>query len=250
MAISANVLAAQVDAHLNAAAFKDYCPNGLQVENRQSISRVVTGVTANLDLIDAAIALGAQAIIVHHGLFWKGEDGRLVGFRVERVRKLLSADIALLAYHLPLDVHAALGNNAQLAQRCGWHVEGALPSEPLVMRGFVPTAQPLHQFSAHIERVLGRKTLVVGPRDRLVHRIAWCTGAAQSFFEHAIGAGADAFVTGEISEQHVHLARETGVAFVAAGHHATERFGVQALGQWIHSTFSLQHTFVDVDSPV
>jgi dinuclear metal center YbgI/SA1388 family protein len=243
-------LAHLLDTELNSALFRDYCPNGLQVQNRQPISRVLCGVTANLELIEAARAHGAQALLVHHGLFWKGDDGRLTGFRYERLRALLAADIALFAYHLPLDAHPLLGNNAQLAHKLGWRAEGVLPSESLVMRGFVPTPQLLGPFAFHIEQVLGKKPLVIGKTSQKIEQIAWCTGGAAGYFEHAIAADVDAYITGEISEQHVHIARESGVALIVAGHHATERYGVQALGEWLTRTHGLAHHYVEIDSPV
>jgi dinuclear metal center YbgI/SA1388 family protein len=187
---------------------------------------------------------------VHHGWFWRGEDGRIVGPRRARVAALLAAEVNLYAYHLPLDLHPDLGNNAQLGARLGLHTEGRCGEQDLVWHGRLEAGEPLHAFQGRVERAVDRPALVIGAPERVVQRVAWCTGGAQGWFEAAIGAGVDAYVTGEISEQHVHLARETGVAFVAAGHHATERFGVQALGAHLAATFALEHRFIDIDNPV
>ncbi len=248
--LTAHAFASALDAELNAAAFKDYCPNGLQVENVGEIRMLVTGVTANAALIDAAIELKANALLVHHGIHWKGEDGRLTGFRFARVKQLMDANIALIAYHLPLDAHATMGNNVQLGKVLGLRDVQPLASEPLVLRGKVPSAQTLGAFATLVEAKLHQKPLVIGDVGQKIRTIAWCTGAAQSYFESAIAAGVDAFLTGEISEQHVHIARETGVAFIAAGHHATERYGVQALGAWAAKRFKVAHQFMEIASPV
>ena len=242
-------LARHLDQLLDASRVKDYCPNGLQVEGRADVASLVTGVTASAALIEAAAAGGADALFVHHGYFWRGEDPRLVGARKRRIELLLAAGINLFAYHLPLDLHPQLGNNAQLAARLGLVQEGRAGEQDLVSFG-TTAARDLAAFAAHIDAQLGREPLVIGDPGRPVRRVAWCTGGAQGYFETAIGLGVDVYLTGEISEQHVHLARESGVAFVAAGHHATERFGVQAVGQHLAQTFGLRHRFIDVPSPV
>jgi dinuclear metal center YbgI/SA1388 family protein len=243
-------LARHLDQLLDVSRIRDYCPNGLQVEGRAEIARIVSGVTASIALIERAAAAGADALVVHHGYFWKGEDPRLVGPRKRRIERLLAAGINLFAYHLPLDLHPELGNNAQLALRLGFVPEARAGEQELVAYGALDAPTDLAGFAARVRTRLGREPLVVGEPARPVARAAWCTGAAQGFFETAIGLGVDVYVTGEISEQHVHLARESGVAFVAAGHHATERFGVQALGEHLAHTFGLDHRFVDVDNPV
>lgn len=252
-------LARHLDQLLDASRFKDYCPNGLQVEGRAEVASLVTGVTASAALIEAAAAAGADALLVHHGYFWRGEDPRLVGARKRRIELLLAAGINLFAYHLPLDLHPELGNNAQLAARLGLAPEGRTGEQDLVAYGTVTagtstaetfTAPDLAAFAAHVGAQLDREPLVIGDPARPVRRVAWCTGAAQGYFETAITLGVDVYLTGEISEQHVHLARESGVAFVAAGHHATERFGVQAVGAHLAQTFGLRHRFIDVPSPV
>jgi dinuclear metal center YbgI/SA1388 family protein len=243
-------LARHLDALLEVARIRDYCPNGLQVEGRPAVGRIVSGVTASAALIDRAAAAGADALLVHHGYFWKGEDPRLVGPRKRRIERLLAAGLSLFAYHLPLDLHPTLGNNAQLAARLGLAVAGRAGEQELVAYGALDAPTDLAGFAARVAARLGRQPLAIGEPDRPVARAAWCTGAAQGFFEAAIALDVDVYVTGEISEQHVHLARESGVAFVAAGHHATERFGVQALGEHLAQTFGLAHEFVDIDNPV
>jgi dinuclear metal center YbgI/SA1388 family protein len=245
-----DALARHLDQLLDVSRIRDYCPNGLQVEGRPDVARLVSGVTASVALIERASADGADAMLVHHGYFWKGEDPRLVGPRKRRIELLLAAGISLYAYHLPLDLHPELGNNAQLALRLGLVAAGRAGEQDLVAYGALDAPSDLAGFAARVSARLGREPLVVGDPARPVARVAWCTGAAQGFFETAVGLGVDAYLTGEISEQHVHLARESGVAFVAAGHHATERFGVQAVGEHLARTFGLAHAFVDIDNPV
>ena len=234
--------------------FRDYCPNGLQVEGRATVRRVVCGVTANRALIDVAIANDADAILVHHGWFWKNEDGRVTGFRKQRLQALLAHDINLFAYHLPLDAHAELGNNAQLAQRLGWTTTGRFAEQEIGFLGVPDAVTPAPTLASDIarqvEQVLGRSPLLVGDAGRAVRTVAWCSGGAQAYFEQAIAAGADLYVSGEISEQTVHLARESGVPYLAAGHHATERYGVMALGVHIAAQCGIDCEFVEIDNPV
>ena len=239
-----------LDELLEAGRFKDYCPNGLQVEGSGEVRTIVAGVTASQALIDAAIARGADTLLVHHGWFWRGEDGRVTGFRKARMRSLLLHDINLIAYHLPLDAHPELGNNAQLASRLGWLVKGRFGDQDLGCFGCLPQAMSLTELARSIETGLGRQPLIVGEGERQVRRVAWCSGGAQGYFEQALALGVDAYLSGEISEQTVHLARESGVAFIAAGHHATERFGVQALAADLRARFGVSCEFVDIDNPV
>lgn len=235
---------------LEVGCFRDYCPNGVQVEGRAEVASLVSGVTASLDLLKAAVDAGADAVLVHHGYFWKSEDARITGVKRARLELLLRHNISLLAYHLPLDAHPVLGNNAQLALRLGFETEGRFGEQDTACHGTLPEALPLSRLGARVKGALGRQPLVIGDANREVRRIAWCSGAAQGYFEEAIRLGADAFLTGEISEQSVHLARETGVAFIAAGHHATERYGVQALGDHLAAQFGIRHRFIDIDNPV
>jgi len=240
-----------LDELLNVAAIKDYCPNGLQVEGRPGVAKIVTGVTASLELLDAALAADADAIIVHHGYFWRGEDARLVGLKKQRVARLLQADVSLLAYHLPLDVHPALGNNAQLAALLGWQCQGSFGDERIGVFGSpARVGERAGEIADALHRALKRAPLLVGDAARPVSRIGWCTGAAQNYFAAAIEAGCDLFVSGEISEPTVHLARESGVPYISAGHHATERYGVKALGEHIAAQFGLDCHFIDIDNPV
>ena len=249
--LSRDRLAAALDGLLQPALFKDYGPNGLQVEGRPEVRRLVSGVTASLALIDAAIADGADAILVHHGLFWRGHDGRVTGWMKQRLSRLLAHDVSLFAYHLPLDAHAELGNNAQLARVLGWVPDGGRFGEQNL--GFLGRpAQPLAgaaDLAADIGRRLGRPATLVDAPGRALRRIAWCTGGAQSYFEAAIAAGADVFVTGEISEPQAHYARECGVAYIACGHHASERYGAPAVGQHVAAQLGLEHRFIDIDNP-
>lgn len=242
-------LRAYLDSLLEAARFRDYCPNGLQVEGRASIRRLVCGVTASQALIEAAIERGADAMLVHHGWFWKAEDGRVTGFRRQRMARLLAHDISLFAYHLPLDAHAKLGNNAQLAQRLGWTISGRFAEQEIGFVGVPPAPTFAGELARLIEGTLGRPTQLIGDPARTVQRVAWCSGGAQDYFEDALATGADVFVSGEISEQTVHLARETGMAFIAAGHHATERYGVMALGAHVQEKLGIACEFVDIDNP-
>lgn len=239
-----------LDDLLESARYKDYCPNGLQVEGRAEVWSVLAGVTASQALVDAAIARGADTLLVHHGWFWRGEDGRVTGWRKARLQALLGHDINLIGYHLPLDAHPEFGNNAQWAKHLGWTLAGYFGDQDLGCLGACPGAGTLADLSAQLKSVLRREPLLIGDTGRPVKRIAWCSGGAQSYFEEAIGLGVDAYVSGEISEQHVHLARESGVAYISAGHHATERFGVQALAVHLAERFGIECEFVDIDNPV
>jgi dinuclear metal center YbgI/SA1388 family protein len=243
-------LTGYLDELLEAGRFRDYCPNGLQVEGRAQLRRIVAGVTASQALVDAAIARDADAILVHHGWFWRGEDGRVTGIRKARLQALLRHDINLIGYHLPLDAHAEFGNNAQLGRRLGWTADGRFGEQDLGWLGQTAAPTTLSDFSGKIAAALQRAPLVIGEMNRPVRRIAWCTGGAQGYFEQAIALGVDVYLSGEISEQTVHLARESGVAYVAAGHHATERYGVQALAAHLAERFGLACEFVDIDNPV
>jgi dinuclear metal center YbgI/SA1388 family protein len=241
-------LVEHLDQWLNAPAFKDYGPNGLQVQGRAQVSRIISGVTASRALIEHAIAAQADAILVHHGLFWRGQDGRLTGWLGERVRLVMKHDINLLAYHLPLDAHPTHGNNAQLGLRLRLQADARFGDQQL---GFIGSAShaSLAALTQHVEQSLQRAPTVVPGDGRPLKRVAWCTGGAQGYFEGAIAAGADVFITGEISEPQAHLARETGVAFLACGHHATERYGAPAVAQAVAEQFGLQHQFIEVDNP-
>lgn len=236
-----------LQALLHPEAFRDYGPNGLQVEGARPVRKLVSGVTASLAFIDAAIEAGADALLVHHGLFWRGQDGRLTGWLGARVKRLMAADVSLFAYHLPLDAHAELGNNAQLGRRLGLAADARFGEQDL---GFVGAATgTVDELSARIADVLGREPVLARGDGRPLRRVAWCTGGAQGYFESAIAAGADAFVTGEISEPQAHLARETGVAFLACGHHATERYGAPAVAAHVAAQLGLEHAFIEVDNP-
>ncbi|QBC45691.1 Nif3-like dinuclear metal center hexameric protein [Iodobacter fluviatilis] len=231
-------------------SWRDYCPNGLQIEGRPEVQRIVTGVTASLALIDAAIDLNADALIVHHGFFWKGENACITRSKKARIAKLLANDTNLFAYHLPLDAHPTLGNNAQLGQRLGLSETGRFGDQKLAWIGELKTAATLAEFTQQIDAQLQRSPLVIGTDERIIKRVAWCTGGAQSFFHEAATLNIDCFITGEASEFVTHLANESGVSFIAAGHHATERYGVQALGQHLASQYGLEHIHLDLANPV
>ncbi len=245
-------LARTLDALLVPEKFRDYGPNGLQVEGRGEVRKIVSGVTASLALIAAAVEADADAIFVHHGLFWRGQDGRVTGWMKQRLALLLAHDVNLFAYHLPLDAHPELGNNAQLAIRLGLTATARFGDQEL---GFLGTRTDGRSFEnagalgKHIESVLKRPVTAVDATGKTINRLAWCTGGAQSYFEAAIAAGADAFITGEISEPQAHYARECGVAYLACGHHATERYGAPAVASHVAWQLSLAHEFIDIDNP-
>jgi len=246
--VNLNELVQYCDERLQASTFDDYCPNGLQVEASISVSRIVSGVTASLAQIEAAVEDGADLLLVHHGYFWKGESAPLVGVKGRRVRKLMQSGLSLLAYHLPLDAHPELGNNAGLGQALG--IAGQpLESKSLVWGGELAHAMSGNELAARISGKLHREPLQLNA-ERSIRRVAWCTGAAQGYIVQAADAGYDAFISGEVSEQTLHLARELDIAYFAAGHHATERFGVMSLGAELAQHFGLSHRFVDVDNPV
>ena len=229
--------------------FKDYGPNGLQVEGAPEVRRIVSGVTASLAFIDAAIAAGADTLLVHHGLFWRGQDGRLTGWLAARVRRLMAAGVNLYAYHLPLDAHAELGNNAQLGVRLNLRADARFGEQDLGFIGAAGAHGRLDALAAAASAALDKPIVVVPGDGRALRRVAWCTGGAQGYFEPAIAAGADAFITGEISEPQAHLARETGVAFLACGHHATERFGAAAVAAHVAAELGLEHRHIEIDNP-
>lgn len=230
--------------------FRDYCPNGLQVEGKAEINTLVSGVSASQQLLEAAADLRADAILVHHGWFWKNDDLPVTGLRRRRLKLLLERDISLVAYHLPLDAHPELGNNAQLAHRLGFVLEGWFGEQQIAAQGRLAAPLTLAALGDRVDAALGRKPLLIGEPGREIRRIAWCSGAAQDYLKLAVELGVDAFVSGEVSEHTVHLARESGVAYIAAGHHATERGGVSALGDHLAARFGLAHHFVDIDNPV
>ena len=241
-----------------ARPISDYCPNGLQIEGCSEVKKIISGVTASQALIDEAVAKGADLLLVHHGYFWKGEPEAIVGIKKKRIQTLLKHDISLLAYHLPLDIHPELGNNAQLAARLGLTTDGPLdpdarPSIGLV--GHLDKPLTLQEFSDLVASKLNRAPMVIsgsesGSDGDLIKRVGWCTGGAQGYIDKAVAAGVDAYISGEISEPTVHIARECGVHYFAAGHHATERYGVMALGDKLAELLGVEHEFVDIDNPV
>lgn len=239
-----------IGSELAVSSFRDYSPNGVQIEGRPEVKRIATAVTASQAVLEAATTWGADAVLVHHGYFWRSEDACITGIKKRRIEHLLRHDVSLLAYHLPLDAHPEWGNNVQLGNRLGFIEQGRFGEQDIACYGTLAQPQPLARLAQSLNERLQRTPLVIGDLNSSVARIAWCSGAAQSYFEQAVALGVDAFLTGEISEQNVHVARETGVAFIAAGHHATERYGIQTLGQHLAERFGLEHRFFDEENPV
>lgn len=253
MPVSRNELEFELKQVLRPEQFKDYCPNGLQVQGRAEVAKLVTGVTACQDLIEAAVEVGADALLVHHGYFWRGEDQSITGIKKSRIETLLKHDISLFAYHLPLDVHSDLGNNVQLANLLGFKIEGELGKQnnhPIGLTGSPSEELSFESLHALLAQKLGREPLGIAGKSKSIRSVGWCTGAAQNYIELAVAAGVDAYITGEVSEPTVHIAREAGIHFFSAGHHATERYGVQALGGYLAEKFGLDHQFIDIDNPV
>ena len=241
------------DDYLKTSEFKDYCPNGLQVESNPEVAHIVAGVTASLALIEAAIDVGADTLLVHHGYFWKGESQPIAGFKGRRIARLIRNNINLLAYHLPLDAHPVVGNNAQLAKVMGWNVAGSFGSvgiHDLVFHGSLPMPLSLDELTSSIASRLGGNPLSISAGGKPITSIAWCTGAAQSYIEAAADRGIDVFVSGEVSEHTFHFAQEAGIHYIAAGHHATERYGVQALAVLLAERFQIHQQFIDIPNPV
>lgn len=249
--ISRDDFAKYLEQTLDITRFRDYCPNGLQVEGRPVIRKLVTGVTASLALLEAAVADGADAILVHHGYFWRGEDARVVGIKHHRLKLLLTHELNLFACHLPLDMHPEFGNNAQLARQLGLSADARFGEDNLGWIGAADASvKTVGELARVVEMRLGRTPLVIGDPEQALGRVGWCTGAAQNLLGDAITAGATAYLSGEISEPTVHLAREAGVAYIACGHHATERYGVQAVGAHFAQQFGIEHRFIDIGNPV
>jgi dinuclear metal center YbgI/SA1388 family protein len=253
MSVNIRALVSHCDQLLEVERFRDYCPNGLQVEGRPEVKRILSGVTASQALLDAAVEWQADLILVHHGYFWKGESQPVTGIKQRRLKTLLLNEINLVAYHLPLDAHPKLGNNARLADLLGFEVTGPLePGAAPAIGNVGQLEQPLtlDQLQARIAEVLQRSPQVIRGGEHEIRTLAWCTGAAERMIDLALAQGADAFISGEISEPVVHIAREAGIHYIGAGHHATERYGVQALGEHLAEHFGLEHRFVDIDNPV
>lgn len=250
--VTSQQLLAAFDTLLQPARFKDFGPNGLQVEGKEEVRLIVSGVTASRALIEAAIAEKADAIFVHHGLFWRGQDGRVTGWMKQRLAPLLAHDINLFAYHLPLDAHPELGNNAQLAHKLGLLADGRFGDGELGFigeRGDSGAFVDASALAAHVESIIGGTVRYVEGPAKPIRRVAWCTGGAQGYFEDAIAAGADAFITGEMSEPQAHYARECGVAFLACGHHATERYGAPAVAAHVAAQLGIEHRYIEIDNP-
>ncbi|MCK9704135.1 Nif3-like dinuclear metal center hexameric protein [Pseudomonas syringae pv. syringae] len=252
MAVALSTLVEEADRYLNSARIQDYCPNGLQVEGRPQVMRIVSGVTASQALLDAAVDAQADLVLVHHGYFWRGENPCVVGMKQRRLKTLLKHDISLLAYHLPLDVHPEVGNNVQLARQLDITVEGPLdPENPRVVGLIGSLSEPMtaRDFARRVQDALGREPLLI-EGSQMIRRVGWCTGGGQNYIDQAVLEGVDLFLSGEASEQTFHSARENDISFIAAGHHATERYGVQALGDYLARRFALEHIFIDCPNPI
>jgi dinuclear metal center YbgI/SA1388 family protein len=247
--VSLKELTTYLNEYLSVPSVQDYCPNGLQIEGFSEIRKLATAVTASQEAIDQAIAWGADALLVHHGFFWRNEPAPLVGIKGKRVRSAMIADLNILAYHLPLDMHLQVGNNAQLAQLLNIQDDFVDPKR-IWRTGRLDFALPLEGFAERIRRTMRRDPLVIAGGDHPVNQIAWCSGAGQGYFAEAIAEGIDTFLTGEVSESNYHLAKEAGVHFIAAGHHATERLGVQALAEHLVFRYALEHRYIELDNPV
>ncbi|OGT30263.1 MAG: Nif3-like dinuclear metal center hexameric protein [Gammaproteobacteria bacterium RIFCSPHIGHO2_12_FULL_35_23] len=246
-------LMAYLDQCLQPERFNDYCPNGLQVEGKKAINKIITGVTACQALLDRAVKEQADLILVHHGYFWKNEQPNIIGMKKKRLKTLLMADINLVAYHLPLDAQVQFGNNVQLAKHLGIEIDGEILNYQgmgLLLTGHLPQPATGSEFAALIAKKLDRTPLHIGQDDTKINTVAWCTGAAPDLIELVVQAGVDAYLTGEAAERTVHIARETGVHFYAAGHHATERYGIKALGEHLAERFGLTVKFIDIDNPI
>lgn len=253
MSVSLEIVVNDLNALLRPNDFRDYCPNGLQIEGRSEITKIVSGVTASQAFIESAIAEKADAVFVHHGFFWQGEKAEITGIKKQRVKALLENDISLLAYHLPLDAHPEYGNNVQLGSLLDFKITDELFPKfksKVGSRGELLQACSPLELKQRIQTTLNREPMYVAGKSDIITSIAWCTGSAQNYIERAHDCGVDAYLTGEVSEQTVHFAREAGIHFFAAGHHATERYGVQAVGKYLAEKYSIEHVFVDIDNPV
>ena len=253
MTIQTDVFLQYLNELMQPQKFQDYCPNGLQVQGTSNIKKIITGVSATQELIDRAIEQKADAILVHHGYFWKGESQVITGMKYKRIKALLNADVNLIGYHLPLDCHETFGNNVQLAKVMNWSVDKSLSNglQPgLVLKGTLNIPVSAKQLAMQFKAKLDFKPIMIGGESKIIKDIVWCTGAAQGYLQHAIDINADAFITGEISENTVHNAVENDIQYFACGHHATERYGIQALGEHLAERFNIEHEFIDCPVPV
>lgn len=247
--VDRNELIAWISRKLEVENFKDYAPNGLQVEGSPTITSVTGAVTASLNAINQAVEKGSELLLVHHGMFWKNEPVTITGWKGRRIKTLLMNDINMAGFHLPLDAHPVIGNNAMIARRMGWIVERAFGEQNLIFEGRLPSPEPLFKVVESIEENLDANVVSVGPSSKMISKVVWCSGGAQGFLQDAADVGADLYLTGEISEAQYHIANETGTAFASAGHHATERYGIQALLGEIAREFGLECEFFDENNP-
>lgn len=251
--ITQKELSLYLDQLLSCALYKDYAPNGLQVEGKNKIKRICTAVTASADVISEAVRWDADALLVHHGYFWRGEEPVIVGIKRQRINNLLRHDINLFAYHLPLDCHPEFGNNACLAKLFAAEsvqMHQANGVDNLLWSGRLVEAMTHNEFVEFLTRKLGRLPLSIVGANKKISRIAWCSGGAQDFIEEANCLGVDAYLSGEVSERTFYQAKELGINYYSCGHHATERYGIEAMGKYLASYFTLEHLFIDSDNPI
>lgn len=251
--IAATALERYLKDFLNCSDYTDYAPNGLQVAGTDSIHHLCTAVTASREVINKTAELGGQALLVHHGYFWRGEDPCIVGNKYQRIAGLFHNNINLFAYHLPLDCHRELGNNQGLAKALGITITDRISmgnNANLLWIGQLDQPVTVTAWTSIIHQALEREPLVVNAGNHSIQKLAWCTGSAQDFIEKAAEFEVDAYLSGEISERTFYQAKELGVHYFACGHHATERFGVKALGEHLSQKFGIQYTFIDTENPV
>lgn len=247
--IQRSELLAHLDELLQPGYFSDYGPNGLQVEGAPEIQKIITGVSICEPLIDAAIAKNAETILVHHGMFWKLEGPRVVGIKKSRLAKLLSHNINLIGYHLPLDAQLEFGNNAQIAKLLNIKIDHTYTKDELLFVGHLEKPMNGKAFEEKIATAFSRKPLYI-PAEKEIQIVGWCSGGGADYIHRAIECGVDAFITGEVYERTVPVARESNIHLYGAGHHATERYGIKALGEHLSHHFSISVEFIDIDNPV
>ncbi|WMY97637.1 MAG: Nif3-like dinuclear metal center hexameric protein [Arsenophonus sp.] len=237
-----------INTYLGIDKYHDSVPNGLQVEGCEEIKKIVTGVTASQSLLNTAVCLKAHAIIVHHGYFWKNESNLIKNIKRKRLKTLLSNNINLYAYHIPLDAHPVIGNNVQLGNIIGVNIDDYITPLLPVGRFSIPISSS--ELMTRLKNRLDRQPLYYGDFiSKKISTVAWCSGKGQKFIETVAKLGIDAFITGEVSEETFHISKEMKIHFYSAGHHATERYGIKALGEWIKKNYNLDVTFIDIPNP-
>lgn len=237
-----------INEYLKINQYKDCVPNGLQVEGVSIVKKIITGVTASQDLIDQSIKLKTDAIIVHHGFFWKNEPVQILNMKKKRIKKLLCNNINLYSYHLPLDAHPIVGNNAQLGNLI--NIKKISYICPILPIGQLDKSIKPKKFRKKLQKKFKKKPFYIENKEKKIKKIAWCTGSGQNLLEKAAQAGADAFVTGEVSEKIFHIAKEMNINFYSLGHHTTEIYGIQALGEWLKKKYGFLVNFINIFNPI